>query len=802
MKKTQFKELFKTIGRSKVTFFSILLFVAMSIAFFFGVSWAGESLPNSTNDYYKRSVFHDIEIRLPLGFKKDKMDDLKTIEGVDEIEGKYETYSLLEEDEQKFEVRISSITSKIDFPTLIDGNIPKNEGEIAFANAFKEQVDIKIGDQITLSNISTKLVLPGKAPLKTDTYTVTGFFDIAPYLSKYSDTYGVSLPESTPVNCLAYVDTASFNEDAFLGYTNVLVKSNSLDGYNFFSKEYKDGVNKIKDRLSNYLEGQLASIEISTGNNCYIIIEMTSDIFSKLRLSLAGTFIVLGLFITFFAISRLVHDFSKQIGTKKALGFTTGEIIRFYILYVSFAVIVGAIVGTILSRFVLEPILVNIVNDIYHFDKQIFTFSFLGLLIFVVADIVLHALMTLLSCRRVIKKEIVILLNGESIQKGKKRFFEKNFLWKKLPLFSKSIVNNIFNDKRRVVSTIFGVLCSSALIVCALTLNNNINGSFTKQYNSISHYNTICYYDQNVDNSEIKSVLDNANLTYADVYRGYVYLETPNDKSIAAYLYVSDDPNFSKVFSLRKLNGKEITIEDGLYLSISYKDKFKTSEQTEIKFTDIESNSHTMTSNGFFDFYLIENLLVMNKKTYEEEFKTTYKANSLFIDKGNYSISELNNMLSSKSGFIYLNDDYAEQKITFAAFSSVFSAVVALYLVLAAAVSLLVLLNLLIMYVNEKKNELIILMINGYSRNRTNRYIYFDTILLYALGLVLGILFGTLMSDLSIKTFKTETLFFQSGFDLVSILIGIGITAVFVAGTLLLALRKVSKLQLRDINTQ
>lgn len=802
MKKTQFKELLKTIGKSKVTFFSILLFVSMSIAFFFGVSWSGESLPNSTNDYYKRSALHDIEIRSPLGYQKDKINDLTKVDGVDKVEGKYEIYSLLEKDDEKYQVRISSITTTIDFPTLIDGSVPRNEGEIAFANAFKDIAGVKIGDQITLTNISKKLVLPGKSPLKYETYTVTGFFDIAPYLSKYPDTYGVSLPDSTPINCLAYIDTSSINEDAFLGFTSVLIKSNSLNNISFFSQQYKDAVNIIKERIERFLRGQLVSIETSTGNNCYIIIEMTSDIFSKLRLSLAGTFIILGLFITFFAISRLVHDFSKQIGTKKALGFSTSQITWFYIAYVSIAVIVGSLIGMILSRFVLEPVLVGIVNNIYHFDRQIFSFSHLGLGIFVVVDLLLHALMTLLSCRKVIKKEIVVLLNGEPIQKGKKRLFEKTHLWKKLPLFSKSVVNNIFNDKRRVVSTIFGVLCSSALIVCALTLNNNINGSFTKQYNSISHYDTICYFNQNVDNSEIKSVLDDANLTYAEVYRGYVNLETPNNKSIASYLYVSDDPNFSKVFTLRKPNGKEITIEDGLYASISYKDKFKTKNQTEITFTDVESATHKMMTNEFFDYYLINNLFVMNKKTYEEEFDTTYKSNALFINKGKYSISQLNDLLADKAGFIYLNDDYSEQQMSFAAFSSVFSAVVALYLTLAAAVSLLVLLNLLIMYVNEKKNELIILMINGYSRKRTKRYIYFDTILLSILGIFLGILFGTLMSDLSIKTFKTETLFFQSGFDLPSILIGIGLTAIFVTITLLLALRKVSKLQLRDINTQ
>mgnify|MGYP003333999303 CR=1 FL=1 len=80
MKKTQFIELVKTISKTKVTFFSIILFVTMSIALFLGIGWSGEALIKSTETYFSNSLLHDAQIQTVYGYEKDKINDLLTID--------------------------------------------------------------------------------------------------------------------------------------------------------------------------------------------------------------------------------------------------------------------------------------------------------------------------------------------------------------------------------------------------------------------------------------------------------------------------------------------------------------------------------------------------------------------------------------------------------------------------------------------------------------------------------------------------------------------------------------------------
>ena len=113
MNKTHLKELNRTIRGSLVTFISISLFAAMSFALFFGFGWVGQTVVDSVNDYYVRNAMHDVEIQTVFGCDDDTFSELKTIEGVDEIEGRYETYAFWDLNGDKFETRISSITSQV-----------------------------------------------------------------------------------------------------------------------------------------------------------------------------------------------------------------------------------------------------------------------------------------------------------------------------------------------------------------------------------------------------------------------------------------------------------------------------------------------------------------------------------------------------------------------------------------------------------------------------------------------------------------------------------------------------------------
>ena len=147
-----------------------------------------------------------------------------------------------------------------------------------------------------------------------------------------------------------------------------------------------------------------------------------------------------------------------------------------------------------------------------------------------------------------------------------------------------------------------------------------------------------------------------------------------------------------------------------------------------------------------------------------------------------------------------LVEDYKLNSFAFDELASLLTVVVIIYLVLAILMALVVLLNLDSMFVDEKKRELIVLRINGFSVSSAKAYIYNDSIVLSVVGILLGILFGWLIGDLTVGALEPMNGFFFKGFNVVAAIIGVLGAGVLAAIMLIIALRRIPKLDLTDIN--
>ena len=104
------------------------------------------------------------------------------------------------------------------------------------------------------------------------------------------------------------------------------------------------------------------------------------------------------------------------------------------------------------------------------------------------------------------------------------------------------------------------------------------------------------------------------------------------------------------------------------------------------------------------------------------------------------------------------------------------------------------------MFIDEKKRELIVLMINGYSLRDARRYIYRDTIVMTAVGIVLGCLLGCAMGYLTAASLDSEVLYVIKTPSLQACLIGAALCAAFSTIITAISLRRIGKFSLTDIN--
>ena len=98
------------------------------------------------------------------------------------------------------------------------------------------------------------------------------------------------------------------------------------------------------------------------------------------------------------------------------------------------------------------------------------------------------------------------------------------------------------------------------------------------------------------------------------------------------------------------------------------------------------------------------------------------------------------------------------------------------------------------------KKEMNVLMINGYSRRDVEKYINKDTIVLTILGIICGVILGGTVGLITVKTFDSDTITLTRKISVLGCLLCISLTAILSAITCKMALRKISRFKLTEIN--
>ena len=185
---------------------------------------------------------------------------------------------------------------------------------------------------------------------------------------------------------------------------------------------------------------------------------------------------------------------------------------------------------------------------------------------------------------------------------------------------------------------------------------------------------------------------------------------------------------------------------------------------------------------------------------YEKEFDQTSGPNALLFDSGGEDIAALETSLADTPGLLSIVSDKANQKVNFDMFADVSRTVVLVYLVLAVLMAIVVLLNLNVMFIEEKKRDLIVLMINGFATRDAKRYIYNDTIALTIIGIVVGLVLGCIVGSVTVGSVEPAPAMFVKDVDPIAVVVGIVGSGVLALVMSMIALRRIPRFNLTDIN--
>ena len=233
------KEFWMEIRKSKSRFISILLIVALGVAFFSGIQASSPDMRYSGDAYYDESSLMDIKVVGTMGLTSDDVSSIESIDGIESAEGAWSTDVMCGEGQKQKVLHIESINDTVNKLDVQEGRLPEKSGEIFLDSTFASTNEYKVGDKVALRE-------EGDSPvLVTTEYTVVGTGRSPLYISfnRGNTTLGTG-----EVNGFGYVLPEDFDQEI---YTQIYVTVHGAKGLTSYTDGYENLIAKIKDRVEN-----------------------------------------------------------------------------------------------------------------------------------------------------------------------------------------------------------------------------------------------------------------------------------------------------------------------------------------------------------------------------------------------------------------------------------------------------------------------------------------------------------------------------------------------------------------------
>lgn len=239
MKNAMQKDFWREIKHTRSRFFSIMILVALSVAFLSGLKATAPDMKRTGDDYLDSLHLADIQVLSTLGLTDNDITSLRAQDKVEDAEGEYVIDAFASSDSLDAVVKVLSLTGRgINEVLLRDGRMPERADECVVEENMLSLMSISIGDTITLT--------PGddlSDAFAQNTYTVVGTVRSPVYLAVER---GTSTLGSGTVKAYLYLPREAFTLDY---YTAAYVRVSGAAEMTAFYSDYDDYIDAVIDEL-------------------------------------------------------------------------------------------------------------------------------------------------------------------------------------------------------------------------------------------------------------------------------------------------------------------------------------------------------------------------------------------------------------------------------------------------------------------------------------------------------------------------------------------------------------------------
>ena len=505
-------------------------------------------------------------------------------------------------------------------------------------------------------------------------------------------------------------------------------------------------------------------VQDRTSLSGYVNVETDAACIESLATVFAVVFFVVAILISLTTVTRMVEEERGLIGTYKALGFTDKEIRKKYVSYALSASVFGGILGD-LGGFVALPEILFIFFDVMymlpHYYLQVEMVSgTVSVLLFVVGI----AGAAYVACFAELKHLPAYLMRPKSPKMGSRVFLEYiPPLWKRFSFLNKVTARNLFRYKKRFFMTVLGIMGCTALLVFGFAIKDSVSELMPMQYENVYKYDLLAATEAG-DNDKLIAYVENSGEVsdYLNIQVETVKVKNEAGKTEKVQMLVF--PNGSSLAEYLTLMDTELTPlalnDDGIYLTENAAIILGLEKEDTVAIQRLNLEQENAKVAGLIKNYL-GNSVYLTQASFEKIFEV-YEPNGVLANLSDSCVDQIA-FAETLSGEDWILSAVSTEDLKegFSAAFTLINIVVYVVLIFAAGLAFVVLFTLASVNISERVRELATIKVLGFFDGEVHAYVNKETLILTAMGILLGLPVGAAMSNTLTSILRMPSIYFQ-----------------------------------------
>lgn len=559
----------------------------------------------------------------------------------------------------------------------------------------------------------------------------------------------------------------------------------------------KQAYEKVRERIKPAVERRVPQAR------WHVITRIANESYASLRSDIASIqslgyafpaiFLIVAMMMSLTAMARMVEEERGLIGTYLSLGYGRSAAVTRHAFFAILACIIGGGIGDIVGFLAIPSLLLKILRGLYSVPDVTLRYDWLYGSLCVLAFVIPVAVCTIVVSWRETRQVPALLLRPKAPRAGARVLLERlPWIWNRMSFLNKVTVRNLARFKGRLCMTIGGVAGCTALIVCALALNDTVATLGIRQYEGIYRYDMIAVsapesfkrMQSSIENDKSKHRIETVLASYVSSGEIAKYQSDGSDKSqhhatedaeSVQLIVVKDAATLARLVRLCDVddNLRQVPLNDeGPLLSQSAAASLNIGRGDKIAITNVSFKRAVVKVRAIVR-NLIGSNMYMTARCYERLFGAKGAKDATAAKQGQ-SVKEnalIMRLRGSDNARIRYADAFAERdgvlrvinitRMKHAFSFDLMNAVVALIIALAAGLALAVLFTLASTNISERAREIATLKVLGFYRREVHAYVHKEMLILTLVGIAVGLPLGRFIAGMLTSALRMPSLYFE-----------------------------------------